>query len=139
MKATIFKIALLIIAIIVGFMYYGCESNPCDPVEETDKGEMSFLINTFDKTDSYSITKLTYDIHDGEKFITWNEEGLIEIYLENQVKYLEVNSCSSILIGGDTFTIDKFTFDIHDGNKFIIYLDGNLIEIFTNITYLEIQ
>ena len=100
---------------------------------------MSFSILTFDKTDSYSITKLTYDIHDGEKFITWNDEGLIEIYLENQVKYLEVNSCSSILIGGDTFTIDKFTFDIHDGNKFIIYLDGNLIEIFTNITYLEIQ
>ena len=35
MKATIFKIALLIIAIIVGFMYYGCESNPCDPVEDS--------------------------------------------------------------------------------------------------------
>jgi len=31
---TIYKIALLIVAIIVGFMYYGCESNPCDPVEE---------------------------------------------------------------------------------------------------------
>ena len=34
---TIYKVALLIVAIIVGFMYYGCESNPCDPVEETDK------------------------------------------------------------------------------------------------------
>ena len=34
MKATIFKIALLIIAIIVGFMYYGCESNPINPVEK---------------------------------------------------------------------------------------------------------
>ena len=33
MKATIFKIALLIIAIIVGFI--GCESNPCDPVEDS--------------------------------------------------------------------------------------------------------
>ena len=40
MKATIFKIALLIIAIIVGFMYYGCESNPINPVErETDNVE----------------------------------------------------------------------------------------------------
>jgi len=135
---TIYKIALLIVAIIVGFMYYGCESNPCDPVEEDSKG-MSFSIKTFDKSDSYSITQLTYDIHDGEKFITWNDKGLIEIYLQSQVKYIEVSNCSSILIDNDTYIIDKFIYEIHDGDKFILYLNGDIIEIFTNITYLEIQ
>ena len=41
MKTT-YKVVLLIVAIIVGFMYYGCESNPCDPVEkETQIVEVS--------------------------------------------------------------------------------------------------
>ena len=47
MKTT-YKIALLIVAIIVGFMYYGCESNPCDPVEEENivkEGNNNICIN----------------------------------------------------------------------------------------------
>ena len=138
MKATIFKIALLIIAIIVGFMYYGCESNPINPVEK-DRSVMSFSISTHDKSDSYSITQLTYDIHDGEKFITWKGNDLIEIYLQSQVKYLEVNGCSSILINNDTYIIDKFTYDVHDGDKFIIYLNNEILNIFTNAKYILIE
>ena len=129
MKKLILIFAVLII---------GCSENPIKPVER-DRSVMSFSVKTFDKTDSYSITKLTYDIHDGEKFITWNNKGLIEIYLQSQVKYLEVSGCNSILINNDTYTIDKFTFDIHDGDKFILYLNGEILETFTNISYIEIQ
>ena len=72
MKATIFKIALLIIAIIVGFMYYGCESNPCDPVEkETHKGVYASvtIVQEYGYCDSngcYGESVILYnkDIHD---------------------------------------------------------------------------
>ena len=116
----------------------GCENNLIDSTK-IDVYQMTFIISTFDKTDSYPINKLTYDIHDATKFITWNGEGLIEIYLQNQVKYLEVNGCSSILINNDTYIIDKFIYEIHDGDKFILYLNDEVIQIFTQVRYLEIN
>ena len=64
MKATIFKIALLIIAIIVGFMYYGCDNNPCDPVEETDISRdlpmMEIVIHTETSTERFVTQRVTY-------------------------------------------------------------------------------
>jgi len=128
--------------ILVFFLFgiIGCKNNPINPVE-IDLKQMSFSIKTFEKVDSYLITKLTYDIHSAKKFITWDKEGLIEIYLQSQVKYLEVNGCSSILIGSDTYEIDKFIYEIHDGNKFILYSDGEVIEIYLQeqVKYLEVE
>ena len=64
MKATIFKIALLIVAIIVGFMYYGCESNPCDPVEEIDISRglplIEIVIHTSTSTERFVTRRVTY-------------------------------------------------------------------------------
>ena len=128
---------LILVIFLIGII--GCESNPLDTAIQKDFKQMAFLIKTFDKSDSYSITKLTYDIHDGEKFITWNKEGMVEIYLQNQVKCLEVNGCNSILINKDTYTIDKFIFDIHDGDKFILYLNDEILQILTEVRYLEIN
>ena len=129
------KYLILVIFLVI---FLGCENNPISNIE-TDSREMTFSIKTFDKVDSYLITKLTYDIHDGEKFITWNKEGMVEIYLQNQVKCLEVNGCNSILINKDTYTIDKFIFDIHDGDKFILYLNDEILQILTEVRYLEIN
>ena len=65
MKATIFKIALLIIAIIVGFMYYGCESNPCDPVEEPKNNNVELplieiVIHTETSSERFVTQRITY-------------------------------------------------------------------------------
>lgn len=43
MKKEIWKIALLIIAIIIGFMYYGCESNPSDSTVQREKSDIALM------------------------------------------------------------------------------------------------
>ena len=99
MKATIFKIALLIIAIIVGFMYYGCESNPCDPVElETDSFNKQDNVNIFCDSkvlDKQLITNKQFDyVEDVEKIEieldinqTYTFEGK-----DKRINYLHIES-----------------------------------------------
>ena len=99
MKATIFKIALLIIAIIVGFMYYGCESNPCDPVElETDSFNKQDNVNIFCDSkvlDKQLITNKQFD------YVEYVEKIEIELDVEQtyifegkgkRINYLHIES-----------------------------------------------
>ena len=142
------KTIKILIAVIFLIGIIGCSETPINTINTNDgddSQQMSFSIITFDGYDSYSITKLTYDIHSAKKFITWNRGELIEIYLQNQVKYLEVNGCSSFLIntfdGDDSYKIDRLTYDIHDGDKFITWNMGELIEIYLQeqVKYLEVE
>jgi len=95
MKA--FKIALLVIAIIVGFI--GCESNPCDPVElETDSFNKQDNVNIFCDSkvlDKQLITNKQFDyVEDVEKIEieldinqTYTFEGK-----DKRINYLHIES-----------------------------------------------
>ena len=95
MKA--FKIALLVIAIIVGFI--GCESNPCDPVElETDSFNKQDNVNIFCDSkvlDKQLITNKQFD------YVEYVEKIEIELDVEQtytfegkgkRINYLNIES-----------------------------------------------
>jgi len=81
MKTT-YKVVLLIVAIIVGFMYYGCESNPCDPVEET-KDNISILAEKYnieivyeENIFNYDCSIIHFESHTGRLHL-FNSKGII--------------------------------------------------------------
>ena len=125
---TIFKIALLIIAIIVGFMYYGCESNPCDPVElETDSFNKQDNVNIFCDSkvlDKQLITNKQFDYVDGVEKIeieldinqTYTFEGkdkrINYLHIESD-KYLVFNSVmpKSVMTGKIFIMVNTYFLD----------------------------
>ena len=127
---TIYKIALLIVAIIVGFMYYGCESNPCDPVEkETDTFEKQENVNIFCDSrilneqvitnEQFNYTEAVEKIEielDIEKSYTFERKGKRINYLHIESdKYLVFNSTipQSVMTGKIFVMVDTYFLDFN--------------------------
>jgi len=127
---TIYKIALLIVAIIVGFMYYGCESNPCDPVEEeTDTFEKQENVNIFCDSrilneqvitnEQFNYTEAVEKIEielDIEKSYTFERKGKRINYLHIESdKYLVFNSAipQSVMTGKIFVMVDTYFLDFN--------------------------
>jgi len=127
---TIYKIALLIVAIIVGFMYYGCESNPCDPVEkETDTFEKQENVNIFCDSrilneqvitnEQFNYTEAVEKIEielDIEKIYTFERKGKRINYLHIESdKYLVFNSTipQSVMTGKIFVMVDTYFLDFN--------------------------
>ena len=127
---TIYKIALLIVAIIVGFMYYGCESNPCDPVEkETDTFEKQENVNIFCDSrilneqvitnEQFNYTEAVEKIEielDIEKIYTFERKGKRINYLHIESdKYLVFNSAipQSVMTGKIFVMVDTYFLDFN--------------------------
>jgi len=129
MKTT-YKIVLLIVAIIVGFMYYGCESNPCDPVEkETDTFEKQENVNIFCDSrilneqvitnEQFNYTEAVEKIEielDIEKIYTFERKGKRINYLHIESdKYLVFNSTipQSVMTGKIFVMVDTYFLDFN--------------------------
>ena len=129
MKTT-YKIVLLIVAIIVGFMYYGCESNPCDPVEkETDTFEKQENVNIFCDSrilneqvitnEQFNYTEAVEKIEielDIEKSYTFERKGKRINYLHIESdKYLVFNSTipQSVMTGKIFVMVDTYFLDFN--------------------------
>ena len=97
---TIYKVVLLIVAIIVGFMYYGCESNPCDPVEEDSKNSINISV-TIMQDYGYCDSNGCY----GESVILYNrtiDELIMVAESFDTESYLRI-------IGGKKYSCNGFT------------------------------
>ena len=132
MKATIFKIALLIIAIIVGFMYYGCESNPCDPVEDS-KNSVYASVMIFqeygycDSTGCYGESVLLYEKTIDELIMIAENFNTQDYYrIMNGVKY----STTAFVIFYDTNT--ECTLDIIGTGEGICFVKEGSLKIDLN-------
>ena len=132
MKTT-YKVVLLIVAIIVGFMYYGCESNPCDPVEkETDTFKKQGNVNIFCESKVLNEQLITneqfnYVEHvekieielDIEQIYTFKKEGKRVNYLHIESnKYLVFNSVipQAVMTGKVFVMIDTYFLDFNIRN-----------------------
>jgi len=125
MKA--FKIALLVIAIIVGFI--GCESNPCDPVEESkDSVYASVMIvqeyGYCDSTGCYGESVFLYE-KTIDDWVTVYEDFNTEDYyrIMNGVKY----STTAFIIFYDTNT--ECTLDIIGTENGICFVKEGSLKI----------
>ena len=125
MKA--FKIALLVIAIIVGFI--GCESNPCDPVEESkDSVYASVMIvqeyEYCDSTGCYGESVFLYE-KSIDDWVTVYEDFNTEDYyrIMNGVKY----STTAFIIFYDTNT--ECTLDIIGSENGICFVKEGSLKI----------
>ena len=128
----IFKIALLIIAIIVGFMYYGCESNPCDPVEDS-KNSVYASVMIFqeygycDSTGCYGESVLLYEKTIDELIMIAENFNTQDYYrIMNGVKY----STTAFVVSYNTNT--ECTLDIIGTNNGICFIREGFLKIDLN-------
>ena len=128
MKA--FKIALLVIAIIVGFI--GCESNPCDPVEEPKNSVFASVMifqdyGYCDSTGCYGESVLLYEKTIDDKVMVFENFDTQDYYrIMNGIKY----STTAFVIFYNTNT--ECTLDIIGTNNGICFIREGQLKIDLN-------